>query len=299
VNYGKWEASSAFPHRVDAVRSLVDHGAFLISSAFPADAIREAHDAIIRLFSLPLSEKARFRVDKAQCPFDPGFTPFGEARALDTKIPNLLEAWDFMDGMRAWPREMGSEHRVLIGLRDSLRALARLVLAWVDESIGIKGTSLFDIVNFDALELHLIHYVPTLEIHPVGARRQSIHTDNTIITLIPTPCPAGAEVLSHGPGGEIVETIPIGAGDCLVQAGRFLEHLTGSRIKAHMHSIPTPDLGEPDNVDRYSTPFFVGPKCDIFLRSANPSSSTPVLSVKRTQDDYFAQIFGVDNDLSR
>jgi isopenicillin N synthase-like dioxygenase len=274
---------------------LVRLGCFTLADCLPHELVREVHLALVTLFSVSPETKQACLVDKRVHRLAAGYSPFGVATALDTGVPNLLETWDISPNGTNWPTELASEWRVL---RKYQRLLAEATISGLEivaASLGVENEELTNLVDAHSIEgIHLIHYFPVPKSAEPQARRQSMHCDNTLITLIPPPHPidSGLDVFNRSVNAW--EHVTTGANDCLVQAGLILERITSAAIRANLHTVKTPEYGSRENTSRYATPFFRSPKPGTVvsvLEKFKTQCSAPDVSLESLEDDYFKRIF--------
>lgn len=255
------------------------------------------HRALTRLFSVSPATKRQCAAEKLSSPLDPGFSPFGIASAMDTGIPNLLETWDIGDPVNKWPDFLARDYELITSFQQMLSRNAMFSLKMIAYALQINFTYFSNILFGHEGGIHLIHYLPTTKSAPLGARRQSEHCDNTFITLIPPPSPGhyGLSVFDRRSASWHDIKIPKDA--CLVQLGRLLEYITAGDVLANLHTVRTPSHDDPDNTERYSTPFFLSPSSDRILsvvpgyRTEGTIVGYPDLTIGQLQDRYFAKIF--------
>ena len=275
-------------------------GCFLISGCLDPELVDRAHGALEKLFSKSESEKTRCAADKQKDPLATGFSPYGVARALDTRLPNLLETWDISPDQLNWPKDMIPEWQLFTEYQRSLYNVAIVALEFVTIILGIDRRGLLGLVHPANGGIHFIHYFPVPREFPPGARRQSEHCDNTLVTLIPAPNPVSSGLAVFDRQKHCWEDILIQKDECLVQAGLLLERITFRTIRANLHTVRNPQFGSPENVSRFSTPFFLSPGKEVLLRilpefrSEIALKEFPDIPVVEAQAGYFSKIFGKD-----
>lgn len=272
-------------------------GCFLLNDCLSASTVSSVHEALERLFRKSPAEKAVFGVDKRADPLGAGFSPYGVARAIDTGIPNLLETWDIGTSPKRWPDDLLAEWHVFSVYQRDLRAIATKALTLISAALDCDSSTLTSLVDAVDGGLHLIHYFPLPTDVVAGARRQSEHCDNTLVTLIPPPYPTSTGISVFDRSASRWEDIIIGKDQCLIQSGLLLQRITANSITANLHTVRNPEINSPANVSRYSTPFFLSPRGNKVLSLLPPFQSDetrkqfPDIAVKDLQASYFARIF--------
>ena len=257
--------------------------------------VDEVHRSFISLFELSLEEKNKYFVDKKRDPLGHGFSPFGVAKALDTGIPNLLETWDISPVKENWPEQLEKEWTTIRRYQKNLKEVSITGLKVLASSLNVDANELLSLVDENSIEgIHIIHYPPLEKSYEAGARRQIMHCDNTLITLIPPPFPIQTGLSVFDRKKKSWEDIEVKNGSCLVQAGLLLELITCGSIKANLHTVSNPEPGSEENVSRYSSPFFCSPKrgtkVQVLEKYQNQCENGPV-SLEELEKDYFKNIF--------
>lgn len=286
------------PVKVDGISNVSATGMFLLRKCIPPRLRRDVHQSLRSIFRLSNGEKEQFLADKASSPLAAGFSPFGVARALDTGVPNLLETWDLGDHKTKWPPTLRQQYLTLRRYETLLHTLTKAALEELENELGIAPNQLAGLVAGRRRGLHLIHYFPVDRSHDRNAQRQSRHTDNTLVTLIPPTAPSTQGLLIHDRGSGEWLHVRVPADGCVVQVGRLLEFLTNGSLPACLHTVQTPGLYMNANIHRYSTPYFASPAPEVvlqpfprFIHSAT-GQDLQKRSVNQLQQDYFQSIFG-------
>lgn len=243
------------------LRSLGKSGVAFVRGGVPAQFGRDAQAAATRLFGL--SDKVKSELVSSTA-MEPGFGPYGQARAMDTGIPNLLESWTISPHSPVnVPAEQREDWYVLVAFARQLRALAENLVVAIDLAWDARGTFV-DAICRDMFPLHLLHYPAGLLGTDPGARRQSVHVDSSLITLLP---PALGKGLAYAQDGRLVP-LDVPAGSVAVIAGSLLEFLTSARIPACRHTVETPAGAAAE--DRISFTYFVNARPNMTLRPVQP-----------------------------
>lgn len=281
-----------------AIRTaLKTSGCIIVRDCIDPQAAADAIAATTRLFALPATEKASYLVDKGVDSLAHGFSPYGVARALDTGVPNLLETWDVSPDGAGWPPDLREEWMLVTLFERHLLELALTLLRATSKSLGCVPEALVEVTTPMRAGLHLIHYFPVPAETESGACRQSRHTDNTVVTLLPVPSPRTTGVHVFDPEDERWHEVHIFAADCVLQSGRLLEFVTNGTVRACLHTVPTPLVGTAENVSRIATPLFVSPPRDRTLAVLSEfwpgdNKTIPTVRVADVESAYFERIFG-------
>ena len=179
--------------------------------------------------------------------------------------------------------------------RDRLYELARKSLGFMSIALCIPRQSLTRLVNKKNGGIHLIHYFPLTNQFDKKARRQSKHCDNTLLSLIPPPYPISSGISLYSWTTKKWEKVIINKDECLIQTGLLLQRTTNDKIKANLHTVSNPKIGSPNNISRYSTPFFLSPGGDVTLKVLDKFTGRKKkyadAQVSSIQKEYFGNIF--------
>ena len=248
----------------DLAESLELYGFGIIRKALEPGSTDRLTTIQKSLFGLDVELKLQLASDS---PLVPGYGSFGRARALDTGAPNLLETWDIPpDGLGNWPLEPEALD-FLRSLGGRLFNLGRAALEAAETRMGVMAGTIATMVQPGDANIHLIHYFPTREVEDEASRRQSVHKDMTLLTLIPTPSTPGLSMKTTS-GWVRPDVSP---DDVIVQTGMIFERLTAGRWQASLHTVES----EPENLrsSRYSAPYFLSPSADTILSTLHPFRS--------------------------
>jgi hypothetical protein len=233
----------------DAILELLEDRAFaVLGEALDGGLEARAISALAGLFREETNTKVECRAPR---PRDPGYSEYGRARALDTGIPNLLESWRFGRGHgEVLPPGHGELSELMRDLDGALFAILMLSLESLGTHVPAWG-GLPRFVTRDSCELYGLSYPGSLLGRVPGARRQSVHSDSSVVTLLPRASGPGLEV---GVGDKLVP-FEVRGGDVLLLAGSALEYLTGGRIRACLHTVGTP-ASDSQDADRVAIVYF-------------------------------------------
>lgn len=276
------------------VDDLTHNSCCIIKTASLVASDNERVIAILKkLFERPIEEKMKFTSTE---PLQPGFSPYGRSKALDTGIKNNLETWDInLLAPVKFPTEMKDDWTFLINYQDRVFDLVFEFFQILSFGVGVPEDIFLNLLNRQNGGIHFIHYLPHDSAFHPDARRQSKHVDMTLITVLPAASEEGLEVEING------NWVPISLkpDEFLIQTGKLLERMFGETIKACLHTVESYDSIK--HKHRYSFPFFVSPSGEKKIRVIDKYSSEGVRQkypddfVKNISADYFSKIFKPDN----
>ncbi len=274
------------PGSVDLCRQLSNSGYVVISAAFDPTDSAMALSAAESLFGLDHATKLGCVADS---PFSAGFSPYGRALAGDTGVPNLLESWTVaIDHPAGIPDTAEAAWTRLAHFGAGLRSLALECLRSIERGMRVEGESLVRVVARPETVLLLDYPAALVESNAGAARRQSIHTDASIITLLPRASREGLRVQVSGEW----QSIHPPADGVVVLAGSALELLTEGLLKACVHTVDTP-VASGDNPSRTAIVLFASARADTELASVMTATSRTVdaVSAAEHRDSYFKDRF--------
>jgi len=276
----------------DLYFSLKKNGGVIVSEAFEAGEINDLHSILQELFLRSDSKKMNYHRSGALAP---GFSAYGNSKALDTGVPNLLETWDIpkQGDFTNWPDNMHDELLFLHSFEKKCFQISLKVLQIISFTLGLnENEQLHSLVSAKDGGLHLIHYFPYQRYSDRAARRQSWHTDMTLITLLP---PSNIGGLFVKDSNQREEEVILDKTDCFIQVGKLLERITCGEFKANLHTV---ECSVKYKDRRFATPFFLSPSASTQLSVLSPfdnlpeSIKYPTLTTKEIQHNYFKSIFG-------
>jgi isopenicillin N synthase-like dioxygenase len=246
----------------------------------------ELHEVMRALFALPIEVKMAFTAQ----PMQPGYGPYGRAKALDTGAINLLETW-FLDEERTarWPASLVEQHRVVEEFRRRMWDLGERLVELTAVALEVRAAELRSLLGPVGRGIHLMHYPSFGQLDDPRSRRQSRHCDMTLLTMLPAPSAPGFEICVDGQW----VAVDIAPGEVLVTNGLVLEVVTGGAYRACLHTV---EHSERLHEERYSTPFFLKPGPDRRLATLSSfedpgcGEAPPLLG--EFEKAYFEKIFG-------
>ncbi len=265
----------------------------LTTSSLTANDNERVITILKKLFERPTEDKLKFASAE---PLQPGFSPYGRSKALDTGIKNTLETWDInLLAPINFPTEMKEDWIFLLNYQNRIFDMVSEFFQYLSFGIGESSDTFLSILNRENGGIHFIHYLPHDNTFHPEARRQSKHVDMTLITVIPASNEEGLEVEING------NWIPVSLkpNEFLIQTGKLLERMFGEKIKACLHTVETYDSVKLKH--RYAFPFFVSPSGETKIKVIDKYSSEEIKQkypddfVKNINADYFSKIFKPDN----
>jgi isopenicillin N synthase-like dioxygenase len=268
---------------------LEEHGVAVLSGPWSHSDETLSLDALCRLFALPVARKNACRADG---PRSPGYTEYGQTRAIDTGIPNLLEMWRLSDStMRGIPNEEVCSWEHLARVIAILRATALSALSALELALSAPG-ELTGLAEGESFEFYGIHYPKELLGTNSDARRQSVHQDSSLITLLPRATHPGLCVeLNRG-----LTPLDPRPSDIIVVSGSALEYVTAGRIPPCIHTVETPRSRQEGYV-RTALVFFVSVASDRILRPLTPfrnsiaNSRYPAILARDFERERYGQVY--------
>lgn len=276
------------------VNDLTDNSCCILTTSSLTVNDNERVIAILKkLFERSAEDKLKFASAE---PLQPGFSPYGRSKALDTGIKNTLETWDInLYAPVNFPIEMKDDWAFLINYQYRIFDLVSEFFQFLSFGIGESSDIFLNILNRENGGIHFIHYLPHDDTFHPEARRQSKHVDMTLITVIPASNEEGLEVEING------NWIPVSLkpNEFLIQTGKLIERMFGEKIKACLHTVEIYDSVKLKH--RYAFPFFVSPSGETKIKVIDKYSSEEIKRkypddfVKNINAEYFSKIFKPDN----
>jgi len=258
--------------------SKMSSGVTILRGAMSQSSSSVLLGAMRRLFGKSQDEKNRYHSQRA---VSPGYEPYGVARAIDTAIPNLLESWTVSPtSLAKFPNDSRDDWYDLADVCRTLNSTGSLALAALDWGLDVGGLLIRSACP-NISDLRLINYPAHLiKDIPQGARRQSIHVDSSILTLLPHASERGLRVEIDGQFVTL-STMP---GDVVLMAGSLLEFLTDGRILASRHTVGFNEGPNERIADRLSAVYMIDPAPTKYLHRVCGRPET--ISVVEHQSEY-------------
>ena len=252
-----------------------DTGFFYVANHGVPQALIDAQfDQARRFFELPLERKLAIHMKKSAA--TAGYEPI-EGQVLDSQDadaekapPDLKESFycgtELPDdhpwakkrirsfGHNQWPEVPGFRDQML-AYQAAMRTLGNRLLAQLARSLELPANFFEPFYEMPSTTLRLLRYPP----HPQHARANQLgagaHTDWGGITLLVQDELGGLEV--RNVEGEWIRATPV-AGTFIINLGDLMQRWTNNVYRSNMHRV----RNNSSTRDRYSIPFFYGPRPD-------------------------------------
>lgn len=223
-----------------------------------------------RFFALPIEQ--RLEIENIHSPQFRGYTRVGaehtagaadrreqidigperETVAVGPGDPDYLR----LVGPNQWPSALPELRETVLSWQAEALRVTRELLRALSAALG-QREDYFDGWFDDEAVLHvkIIHYPPRET--PQDAQGVGNHKDYGYLTLLQQDDVGGLQVLSDD--GTWIDAVPA-RGTFVVNIGEMLEVATQGCLKATRHRVVSPP-----GVDRYSIPFFLGPRLDAVV----------------------------------
>jgi isopenicillin N synthase-like dioxygenase len=263
---------------------------YVTGHGVPADLRRGVLDTAREFFALP--EAARLEIDNVNSPQFRGYTRTGTEHTAGS--PDWREQIDVgpertavnpgpdepaylrLIGPNQWPSTLPQLRPTVLRWQDEALRVSREVLRALAAALG-QDEAYFDEWFDDeaTVNVKIIHYPGRPS--PDTDQGVGAHKDYGYLALLQQDEVGGLQV--RGPEGDWIDVTPLP--DAFVfNIGEMLEIATQGYLKATDHRVVSPAAG----VDRYSIPFFLGPRLDAVVE---PLTLPPELAARArgvTQD---------------
>ncbi|BDI22173.1 isopenicillin N synthase family oxygenase [Herbiconiux sp. L3-i23] len=255
--------------RTDLREATHEYGFFYLTGhGIPAELEQRVHENVRAFFAL--AEEDKLAIENVGSPQFRGYTRVGGERTqgivdwreqLDVAAerPTAPERYgdaDYwrLEGPNLWPAAQPDLEPVIGEWRDRLTEVALTLLrAWA-ESLGAEPDVFDDAFAERPFPLiKIVRYPGKSDPEPkqgVGA-----HKDSGVLTLLWVEPGKGGLQVEHE--GDWIDAPPV-PGAFVVNIGELLEYATDGYLKATVHRVISPKLGD----DRISIPFFFNPALD-------------------------------------
>jgi isopenicillin N synthase-like dioxygenase len=253
IEYGK------LGHETQAVESL-RHTGFVVLRGLPLDP--QILKSVYWDWSVYFVSNFKF-FDRYDETTQSGYFPFKTENAKDAKAKDLKEFYHFYE---RFPLPVGMSQATR-RLHRELVAIGQEVLGWVEANVPEDVRAKFSerlvgmTENCDQHLLRILHYPPLDGTEGPGAVRAAAHTDINLLTVLVSATQPGLQVQDREGGWHDVEADPLSV---VVNAGDFLQALTGGHIKSTVHRVVNP-AGDAAKRSRYSCPLFLHARPDVRL----------------------------------
>ena len=258
--------------------SLENNGFFVINN-HPIDLklISNAFQIAEGMFDLPFETKQKYHVPGTNGAR--GYTPYGIETALNEKVADQKEFWH--QGSTSNTELMPN---IYVDEIDNFKDLDTLYKEF--ESMGVEilkafanfnlpyNTDISDSAQNGNSILRLIHYPPT---DGTNEHRARAHNDVNLITLLIGGNEAGLE--AQDKKGNWVEC-NCDENEIICNIGDMLELISNDKLNSTPHRVVSKGN---ESKSRYSIPFFLHPRPEVFLDSEKTLTADQFLT-KRLQD---------------
>jgi isopenicillin N synthase-like dioxygenase len=272
---------------------------YVVGHGVPAELTDGVFDVARRFFALPLED--RLEIENTRSPQFRGYTRTGHERTNGSPdwreqldIGPERDALDLSPGDPAWKRLIGPNQ-----WPSALPELREVALAWQAEALRVSREVLralaaalgqdegyFDRWFDEEASTHvkIVHYPgrPSRDADQgVGA-----HKDYGYLALLQQDEVGGLQVLTDDGW---VDAAPV-PGSFVFNIGEMLEIATGGYLTATKHRVISPPAG----VDRYSVPFFLGPRLDAVVEplALPPELAAAARGISRDADNPLLAAYG-------
>jgi isopenicillin N synthase-like dioxygenase len=178
-----------------------------------------------------------------------------ERAAVDTKSGD--PDWVRLIGPNQWPPALPGLREVVLAWQDEALRVSQEVLRALAAALG-QDEGYFDAWFDDESSLHvkIVHYPPRPT--PQDAQGVGAHKDYGYLALLQQDDVGGLQVQASDGGWIDATPVP---GAFVFNIGEMLEIATQGYLVATQHRVVSPQAG----VDRYSIPFFLGPRLDAVV----------------------------------
>jgi isopenicillin N synthase-like dioxygenase len=260
-------------------RACRETGFFYVSGhRIPDSLVRDQFDWAKRFFDLPADEKLALHMKRS--PTTAGYEPIGGQR-LDSQDanteaapPDLKESFycgvELPDthpyaarhvrgfGHNQWPDRIPDFRVQMLAYRDAVTRLSDHLLSLLALSLDLDEDWFAPRFDMPVGTLRLIKYPP--QPHNAAANQigAGAHTDWGGITILAQDSVGGLEVRTAA--GDWIEAPPL-PGTFVINLGDLMSRWTNGIYSSNMHRVNNNRSGR----DRYSVPFFYGPRPDAVI----------------------------------
>jgi isopenicillin N synthase-like dioxygenase len=289
--------AEAAQFRADLLKATHEVGFFyLVGHGVSRDLIDELLAVSRQFFDLPT--EAKLQVENIHSPQFRGYTRVGKElthgaidwrEQIDIGVdrpvvdiqPGNPDYWR-LEGPNLWPAALPELEKVAVEWNAQPSAVAlRLLRAWAralgspenvfDAAFASKPYPLTKIVRYPG------------ESNPEPKQGVGEHRDGGVLTLLLVePDKGGLQVEHHG---EWIDAPPMD-GAFVVNIGEMLELATGGYLKATLHRVISPRVGD----DRISVPYFFNPSLDAVIPQLRLSPELAAAATGPTVDPDYAPI---------
>ena len=273
---------------------------YVVGHGVPEEITTGILDAARLFFALPSAQ--RLEIENVGSPQFRGYTRVGAeqtAGAADWReqIDIGLEReavepkpgdpdWVRLIGPNQWPAALPELRDVVLAWQDEALRVSREVLRALAVALG-QDEGYFDTWFDEESSLHvkIIHYPPRPT--PQDAQGVGAHKDYGYLALLQQDDIGGLQVQAADGGWIDAHPVP---GAFVFNIGEMLEIATQGYLVATRHRVLRPRAG----VDRYSIPFFLGPRLDAVVEPLTlpPALAADAVGVSADPDNPLLAQFG-------
>lgn len=269
LDFSRLTTGDAEGFRADLLAATHDFGFFYLTGhGIDDDLQSRVHTTIRRFFELP--EEQKLAIENLKSPQFRGYTRVGgeltqgqidwreqiDIGAERPAVPERYSEADYwrLEGPNQWPEALPELREVITEWHDRLSDVALTLMQSWAEALG-ADPHVFDeaFATAPSTLIKVVRYPGKSDPEPkqgVGA-----HKDSGVLTLLwVEPGKGGLQVENDG---EWIDAPPV-PGAFVVNIGELLEYATDGYLKATVHRVISPRLGD----DRISIPFFYNPALD-------------------------------------
>ena len=249
-----------------------DVGFFYVTGHGVPAAVTDGIEELARqFFALPVEQ--RLEIENVHSPQFRGYTrtgtehtggtadwreqiDIGPERAAVVQGPGDPD-WVRLIGPNQWPSALPQLREVVLRWQDEALRVSREILRALAAALG-QEESYFDAWFDEESSLHvkIVRYPGRPD--PVSDQGVGAHKDYGYLALLQQDTVGGLQV--EGPDGQWIDATPL-PGTFVVNIGEMLEIATRGYLTATRHRVVSPPVG----VDRFSVPFFLGPRLDAVV----------------------------------
>jgi isopenicillin N synthase-like dioxygenase len=244
---------------------------YVVGHGVPEETTAAILAAAKEFFALPVEQ--RLEIENVHSPQFRGYTRVGtehtagaadwreqidigpERAMVDTKPGD--PDWVRLIGPNQWPQALPGLREVVLAWQDEALRVSREVLRALAAALG-QDEGYFDAWFDEESSLHvkIVHYPPRPT--PQDAQGVGAHKDYGYLALLQQDDVGGLQVQASDGGWIDAHPVP---GAFVFNIGEMLEIATQGYLVATKHRVVSPQAG----VDRYSIPFFLGPRLDAVV----------------------------------
>lgn len=249
--------------------------AVLVNHGIRQEVIGAAYRAARELFAHPDNELALYETPENGR--QTGFAGYQSEHAKDQKVGDLKRFYHIRRELppghprrvdpayveNIWPNQHAPRFRpVMQGVFRRLDELAFQVGSALNDYLGFESGTVEEMLRDGESLLRVLHY-PAIT-GEVSGIRSAAHEDIDFLTLLIAGTASGLEVKTRDGEWVAVNETP---GSIVVNVGDMLQLRTGGKFVSTTHRVVNPD--PTDKSERFSMPFFIHPRGDVVLDTAN------------------------------